>query len=244
MPCGIAGPPVTRRRGGPTAGPCRNRCDECGPRPAERPDRRRCGRPSSGCGRRFARDMAPTLAARRDRLARARANDEAPRAGHHRRHLRRLRPSLAARDADRGPPRRRRGDQARAAASRAAGCGRSGSRPQLMYRPGYNRLLAQPLGVVGVVAPWNYPYQLSMLPAVAALAAGNRVMIKPSELAPRTAELMARIVREIVRARTSWPCFPATRRWARRSSSCRSTTCSSPARRPSAASWRRRRRRT
>ncbi len=65
-----------------------------------------------------------------------------------------------------------------------------------MYRPGYNRLLAQPLGVVGVVAPWNYPYQLSMLPAVAALAAGNRVMIKPSELAPRTAELMARIVGE------------------------------------------------
>jgi coniferyl-aldehyde dehydrogenase len=35
---------------------------------------------------------------------------------------------------------------------------------QIMYRPGYNRLLSQPLGVVGVVAPWNYPYQLSMLP--------------------------------------------------------------------------------
>ena len=34
------------------------------------------------------------------------------------------------------------------------------------YRPGYNRLLSQPLGVVGVVAPWNYPYQLSMLPAL------------------------------------------------------------------------------
>jgi coniferyl-aldehyde dehydrogenase len=66
----------------------------------------------------------------------------------------------------------------------------------LMYRPGYNRLFAQPLGVVGVVAPWNYPYQLAMLPAVAALAAGNRVLIKPSELAPRTAELMARIVGE------------------------------------------------
>jgi len=64
------------------------------------------------------------------------------------------------------------------------------------YRPGYNRLLSQPLGVVGVVAPWNYPYQLSMLPALGALAAGNRVMIKPSELAPRTAELMVRIVRE------------------------------------------------
>jgi coniferyl-aldehyde dehydrogenase len=66
----------------------------------------------------------------------------------------------------------------------------------IKYRPGFNRLLSQPLGVVGVVAPWNYPYQLSMLPALGALAAGNRVMIKPSELAPRTAALMARIVRE------------------------------------------------
>ena len=66
----------------------------------------------------------------------------------------------------------------------------------IKYRPGYNRLIPQPLGVVGVVAPWNYPYQLSILPAVAALAAGNRVMIKPSELTPKSAELMARIVRE------------------------------------------------
>jgi len=66
----------------------------------------------------------------------------------------------------------------------------------IKYRPGFNRLISQPLGVVGVVAPWNYPYQLSMLPALGALAAGNRVMIKPSELAPRTAELMVRIVRE------------------------------------------------
>ena len=66
----------------------------------------------------------------------------------------------------------------------------------LKYRPGYNRLIPQPLGIVGVIAPWNYPYQLSILPAAAALAAGNRVMIKPSEVTPRTAELMARIVRE------------------------------------------------
>jgi coniferyl-aldehyde dehydrogenase len=66
----------------------------------------------------------------------------------------------------------------------------------IKYRPGYNRLIPQPLGVVGVVAPWNYPYQLSILPAVAALAAGNRVMIKPSEVTPRTAELIARIVQE------------------------------------------------
>jgi coniferyl-aldehyde dehydrogenase len=52
------------------------------------------------------------------------------------------------------------------------------------------------LGVVGIVSPWNYPYQLALAPAVPALAAGNRVMIKPSELTPRFAELLARIVAE------------------------------------------------
>jgi coniferyl-aldehyde dehydrogenase len=64
------------------------------------------------------------------------------------------------------------------------------------YRPGSNRLLRQPLGVVGIVAPWNYPYQLALAPAVAALAAGNRVMIKPSELTPRFSELLQQIVAE------------------------------------------------
>ncbi len=64
------------------------------------------------------------------------------------------------------------------------------------YRPGSNRLLRQPLGVVGIVSPWNYPYQLALAPAVAALAAGNRVMIKPSELTPRFSELLAKIVAE------------------------------------------------
>jgi coniferyl-aldehyde dehydrogenase len=66
----------------------------------------------------------------------------------------------------------------------------------LHYRPGSNRLLRQPLGVVGIVAPWNYPYQLALAPAVAAIAAGNRVMIKPSELTPRFAELLRQIVAE------------------------------------------------
>ena len=51
----------------------------------------------------------------------------------------------------------------------------------------------QPLGVVGVIAPANYPWQLALLPAVDALAAGNRVMLKPSEHAPTTAALMARL---------------------------------------------------
>jgi coniferyl-aldehyde dehydrogenase len=65
----------------------------------------------------------------------------------------------------------------------------------LQFRPGYNRLLRQPLGVVGVVSPWNYPFQLSMGPALAALAAGNRVLLKPSELTPNFSELLDRMVR-------------------------------------------------
>jgi len=66
----------------------------------------------------------------------------------------------------------------------------------LQYRPAYNRILRQPLGVVGIVSPWNYPYQLAVGPAIGALAAGNRVMIKPSELTPRLAALLAQIAAE------------------------------------------------
>jgi coniferyl-aldehyde dehydrogenase len=54
----------------------------------------------------------------------------------------------------------------------------------------------QPLGVVGVVSPWNYPIALSVGPLVFALAAGNRVLIKMSETTPRTAELMRHVLSE------------------------------------------------
>jgi len=60
--------------------------------------------------------------------------------------------------------------------------------------PGTSRVLRQPLGVVGVISPWNYPVQLALLPAVAALAAGNHVLLKPSELTPRTSALLERLV--------------------------------------------------
>jgi len=53
-----------------------------------------------------------------------------------------------------------------------------------------------PKGVVGIMSPWNYPVQLSLLPALDALAAGNRVVLKPSEHTPRTAALLAEIVEE------------------------------------------------
>ena len=62
--------------------------------------------------------------------------------------------------------------------------------------PGRSLVRQEPKGVVGIVAPWNYPVQLSLVPLVAALAAGCRVLIKPSELTPRTSELMARLLAE------------------------------------------------
>lgn len=61
----------------------------------------------------------------------------------------------------------------------------------LWFQPGRARVMHQPLGVVGVIAPWNYPILLSIGPLTAALAAGNRVMLKMSEFAPATAALVA-----------------------------------------------------
>ncbi|MEU4797646.1 aldehyde dehydrogenase family protein [Streptomyces sp. NPDC023327] len=52
----------------------------------------------------------------------------------------------------------------------------------------------EPLGTVLVIAPWNYPVQLSLVPVAGALAAGNTVILKPSELAPATSALMAHLV--------------------------------------------------
>jgi coniferyl-aldehyde dehydrogenase len=64
----------------------------------------------------------------------------------------------------------------------------------LQFLPARNRLIPQPLGVVGIIAPWNYPLQLTLAPAVGALAAGNRVMIKPSELVPRFSALLKQVI--------------------------------------------------
>lgn len=51
-----------------------------------------------------------------------------------------------------------------------------------------------PRGVVGVIAAWNYPVNLALAPLTAAFAAGNRALVKPSELTPATSELLARVV--------------------------------------------------
>ena len=58
------------------------------------------------------------------------------------------------------------------------------------------RVEYQPLGVIGIVAPWNYPFALALMPLATALAAGNRVMIKPSELTPSTSDLLVRLIAE------------------------------------------------
>ena len=54
----------------------------------------------------------------------------------------------------------------------------------------------QPLGVVGIVAPWNYPLSLALMPLATALAAGNRAMIKPSELTPATSDVLVALIAE------------------------------------------------
>ncbi|HEY9058721.1 MAG TPA: coniferyl aldehyde dehydrogenase [Aurantimonas sp.] len=66
----------------------------------------------------------------------------------------------------------------------------------LAFQPGRAWVRHEPLGVVGIIAPWNYPLLLAVSPLVDALAAGNRVMVKPSELAPRFADLLQRLVTE------------------------------------------------
>lgn len=64
----------------------------------------------------------------------------------------------------------------------------------LWFRPGRARIVAQPVGVAGIIAPWNYPLSLTLEPLAAALAAGNHAMVKMSEFAPATAALLAELL--------------------------------------------------
>ena len=64
----------------------------------------------------------------------------------------------------------------------------------LYLQPASAYVQRQPLGVVGVISPWNYPVQLALGPVITALAAGNRVMLKPSELTPATSKLLAELI--------------------------------------------------
>lgn len=63
-----------------------------------------------------------------------------------------------------------------------------------LYMPAHNEIQPQPLGVVGIMVPWNYPLFLAVGPMIDALAAGNRIMIKMSEAAPQFAQTFAETV--------------------------------------------------
>lgn len=63
-----------------------------------------------------------------------------------------------------------------------------------LLEPARAWLLPEPLGVVAVIAPWNYPVQLLLAPLVGALAAGNAVVLSPSELAPRTSAVLTALL--------------------------------------------------
>ena len=77
---------------------------------------------------------------------------------------------------------------------------RTRSRGWLMNRTGMRQQIRRdPLGVVGVMGPWNFPVQLTMLPAGTALAAGNRVMVRPSEITAATTHLLAELANRYFR---------------------------------------------
>jgi coniferyl-aldehyde dehydrogenase len=67
----------------------------------------------------------------------------------------------------------------------------------LAFQPASAKVMYQPVGVVGVIVPWNYPLFLAIGPLVGALAAGNRVMLKLSESTPATGELLKRLLAKV-----------------------------------------------
>jgi aldehyde dehydrogenase (NAD+) len=67
----------------------------------------------------------------------------------------------------------------------------------LLNFPSGSRVEREPLGVVLIIGPWNYPFQLLMTPLLGAIAAGNCVVLKPSEFAPATAAVMEKIIRSV-----------------------------------------------
>ncbi|WP_428376996.1 aldehyde dehydrogenase family protein [Lichenicoccus sp.] len=67
----------------------------------------------------------------------------------------------------------------------------------LRFQPGQAWVEMRPVGCVGIVSPWNYPFLLSLQPVIDALAAGCRVMLKPSELSPACADLLATLLAEV-----------------------------------------------
>ncbi len=72
-------------------------------------------------------------------------------------------------------------------------------RTNLLNFPSRSYLLPEPYGVTYIAGAWNYPYQLTLLPLVDALAAGNTAVVKPSEVSPKTSAVMTKIINETFR---------------------------------------------
>jgi aldehyde dehydrogenase (NAD+) len=75
-------------------------------------------------------------------------------------------------------------------------------RTNLANFPAKSYIIQDPYGNALIIGAWNYPYQLSLLPAVSAIAAGNTVIVKPSELSKNTSAVMADIINKIFKRRT------------------------------------------
>lgn len=69
--------------------------------------------------------------------------------------------------------------------------------PSLLNFPSSDYILSEPYGKVLIISPWNYPYQLALCPLIAAVAAGNQVIVKPSELTPNTSAIIKKIISEV-----------------------------------------------
>ena len=69
--------------------------------------------------------------------------------------------------------------------------------PSILNFPSTDCIYKEPYGKVLIIAPWNYPFQLALCPLIAAVAAGNQVVVKPSELTPKTSEIIAEIIAKV-----------------------------------------------
>jgi len=69
--------------------------------------------------------------------------------------------------------------------------------PSILNFPSKDYIYKEPYGKVLIIAPWNYPFQLALCPLISAVAAGNQVVVKPSELTPKTSEIIAEIIAKV-----------------------------------------------
>jgi aldehyde dehydrogenase (NAD+) len=69
--------------------------------------------------------------------------------------------------------------------------------PSLLNFPSTDYIVKEPYGKVLIIAPWNYPFQLALCPLIAAVAAGNQVVLKPSELTPKTSAIILKIIEKV-----------------------------------------------